>query len=462
MTETIKVKSPIDGSIYVERPVATDAQVSKAVETARAAQPGWAALSIDARCKYMLAMLENLVGMTDEIVPELAHMMGRPVRYGGEFGGVKERTTYMVEIAEQALKPMMASNPKDGFRRYVKKDPLGVVLVVAPWNYPYLTAVNTIVPALIAGSTVILKHAAQTLLVGERFAKAFENAGLPKGVFQNVVLNHAQTEKLLGSGKIDHVNFTGSVAGGRAIEKAAAGTFMTMGLELGGKDPAYVLADAKLDHAIPNLVEGAFFNSGQCCCGIERVYVHEKVYDDFVEGFVEETKNYRLGNPLEQDTTMGPMAQARFADFIREQRAEALRKGAKAHMNAKDARDTDGSPYLPAEVLTNVDHQMSVMREESFGPIVGIMKVRNDEEAIALMNDSPYGLTASIWTRDMEHAVKIGDRVETGTVFMNRCDYLDPALVWTGVKDTGKGAGLSQIGYDNLTRPKSYHLREVS
>ena len=461
MTETVKLKSPVDGSIYVERPVATDQQVSRAVEAARAAQPDWAARSIADRCKYVLAMLEALVGMSDEIVPELAHMMGRPVRYGGEFGGVKERTTYMVEIAEQALKPVMASNPKDGFTRYVKKDPLGVVMVIAPWNYPYLTAVNTIVPALIAGSTVILKHAAQTLLVGERFAQAFEKAGLPKGVFQNVVLNHAQTEKLLGSGKIDHVNFTGSVAGGRAIEKAGAGTFMTMGLELGGKDPAYVLADAKLDHAIPNLVEGAFYNSGQCCCGIERIYVHEKVYDDFVDGFVAETKNYQLGNPLDQATTMGPMAQARFADFIREQKAEALRKGATAHMNTKDERDREGSPYLPAEVLTGVDHQMSVMREESFGPIVGIMKVRGDEDAIALMNDSPYGLTASVWTSDIEHAVKIGDRVETGTVFMNRCDYLDPALVWTGVKDTGKGAALSQIGYDNLTRPKSYHLREV-
>ena len=461
MTETVKLKSPVDGSIYVERPVATDQQVSRAVEAARAAQPDWAARSIADRCKYVLAMLEALVGMSDEIVPELAHMMGRPVRYGGEFGGVKERTTYMVEIAEQALKPVMASNPKDGFTRYVKKDPLGVVMVIAPWNYPYLTAVNTIVPALIAGSTVILKHAAQTLLVGERFAQAFEKAGLPKGVFQNVVLNHAQTEKLLGSGKIDHVNFTGSVAGGRAIEKAGAGTFMTMGLELGGKDPAYVLADAKLDHAIPNLVEGAFYNSGQCCCGIERIYVHEKLYDDFVDGFVAETKNYQLGNPLDQATTMGPMAQARFADFIREQKAEALRKGATAHMNTKDERDREGSPYLPAEVLTGVDHQMSVMREESFGPIVGIMKVRGDEDAIALMNDSPYGLTASVWTSDIEHAVKIGDRVETGTVFMNRCDYLDPALVWTGVKDTGKGAALSQIGYDNLTRPKSYHLREV-
>jgi acyl-CoA reductase-like NAD-dependent aldehyde dehydrogenase len=459
--ETIKLKSPVDGSIYAERPVASDQQINAAVERARAAQSDWALVPIAERGSYALAFLDALVAMNDEIVPELAWQMGRPVRYGGEKGGVIERTKYMVEIAENALAPVMASDPKPGFRRYVKHEPLGVVMVIAPWNYPYLTAVNTIVPALIAGSAVILKHAAQTLLVGERFAKAFEAAGLPKGVFQNIVMNHAQTEKLLGSGRIDHVNFTGSVAGGRAIEKAAAGTFMTLGLELGGKDPAYVLPDAKMDHAVANLVDGAFYNSGQCCCGIERVYVHEKVYDEFVEGFVAETKNYVVGNPLDQATTMGPMAQSRFADFIREQKAEALRKGAVAHVDMKVDGDKEGSPYLAPEVLTNVDHQMSVMREESFGPIVGIMKVRNDEEAIALMNDSPYGLTASIWTRDTDHAAQIGDRVETGTVFMNRCDYLDPALVWTGVKDTGKGAALSAIGYGNLTRPKSYHLREA-
>ncbi|MBN9035681.1 MAG: aldehyde dehydrogenase family protein [Rhizobiales bacterium] len=459
--ETVKLKSPIDGSVYAERPVASDREIGAAVERARGAQVGWAQTSIAERGRIVLAMLDALLAMNDEIVTELAWQMGRPVRWGGEKGGVEERTRFMVSIAEKALAPVMASNPKPGFRRYVKKEPLGVVMVIAPWNYPYLTAVNTIVPALMAGSAVILKHAAQTLLVGERFARAFETAGLPKGVFQNLVMNHAQTEALLASGRIDHVNFTGSVAGGRAIEKAAAGTFMTLGLELGGKDPAYVLPDARMDHAIANLAEGAFFNSGQCCCGIERIYVHETVYDRFVEGFVAETKGWMLGDPREQATTMGPMAQPRFADFIREQKAEALRKGAIAHMNHRDGRDKAGSPYLPAEVLTNVDHQMSVMREESFGPIVGIMKVRGDEEAIALMNDSPYGLTASVWTSDVEHAAAIGDRVETGTVFMNRCDYLDPALVWTGVKDTGKGAGLSEIGYENLTRPKSYHLRET-
>ncbi|MCO6049770.1 aldehyde dehydrogenase family protein [Mesorhizobium sp. RP14(2022)] len=459
--ETIKLISPIDGSVYAERPVASDSEISAVVERAKAAQAEWALRPVKERTDYALRFLEALTAMGEEIVPELAWQMGRPVRYGGEFGGVKERTEYMVGIAESALAPVTASNPKDGFRRYVKKVPLGVVMVIAPWNYPYLTAVNTIVPALIAGNAVILKHAAQTILVGERFAKAFQAADFPKGVFQNVVLNHAQTEKLLGSGKIDHVNFTGSVAGGRAVERAAAGTFMTLGLELGGKDPAYVLPDAKLDHAVANLVDGAFYNSGQCCCGIERIYVHEKVYDEFVEGFVAETKNYVVGNPLEQATTMGPMAQARFADAIREQKAEALRKGAVAHVGMQVENDREGSPYLAPEVLTHVDHQMSVMREESFGPIVGIMKVRGDEDALALMNDSPYGLTASVWTSDVEHAAALGDRIETGTVFMNRCDYLDPALVWTGVKDTGKGAALSAIGFDNLTRPKSFHLREA-
>ncbi len=459
MSGTAKIISPIDGSVYAERPFLDEAAIASAVAAARDAQAGWAQLSIAERARYCRAALDALAGMQDEIIPEIAWQMGRPTRYGGENGGVQERGQYMIDIAEESLKAYVPAQ-KDGFRRYVKHVPLGVVMVIAPWNYPYLTAVNTIIPALMAGNSVILKHATQTLLAGERFAKAFEKAGLPKGVFQNVVLDHASTEKLLASGTIDHVNFTGSVGGGRAIEKAAAGTFMTLGLELGGKDPAYVLPDANLDHAIANLVDGAFFNSGQCCCGIERIYVHEAVYGRFVDGFIDLTKQYVVGNPLDAGTTLGPMAQARFADLIREQKAEALRKGAKAHVNMSVANDRAGSPYVAPEVLTNVDHQMSVMREESFGPIVGIMKVRNDEEALALMNDSIYGLTASLWTTDTDRAAALGDRIETGTVFMNRCDYLDPALVWTGVKDTGKGAALSAIGYGNLTRPKSFHLRE--
>lgn len=459
--ETIKLISPVDGSLYAERPVAGGAAVEAAVSRARAAQAEWRLVPVAERARCVLGLLDALTAVEAEIVPELAWQMGRPVRFGGELGGVRERTAFMVGIADEALAPVVAVDPKQGFRRYVKKEPLGVVLVIAPWNYPYLTAVNTVVPALIAGNAVILKHAAQTLLAGERFAQAFEKAGLPKNVFQTLVLSHAGTEKLLASGMIDHVNFTGSVAGGRAVEKAAAGTFMTLGLELGGKDPAYVLPDAKLDHAVANLVDGAFYNSGQCCCGIERVYVHADVYDAFVDGFVALAKQYVVGNPLDRATTMGPMAQARFADLVRGQKAEALRKGARAHVGMSVADDRPGSPYLAPEVLTDVDHQMGLMREESFGPVVGIMKVRGDDEALALMNDSPYGLTASIWTTDTDRAASLGDRIETGTVFMNRCDYLDPALVWTGVKDTGRGAALSALGYDSLTRPKSFHLREA-
>ena len=460
MTQTVKIISPVDGSIYAERPLATGAEIDAAVSRAKAAQAKWAEVPLSDRVKATIAMLEAVLAMNDEIVPELAWQMGRPVRFGGEKGGLEERARYMAGIAEEALSPLVPKE-KPGFRRYVKRDPVGVILVIAPWNYPYLTAGNTIFPALMAGNAVILKHAAQTLLVGERFQQAADKAGLPKGLFQNLVLGHAETEKLIGSGKINHINFTGSVAGGKAIERAAAGTFASVGLELGGKDPAYVLPDAKLDHAIENLVDGAFYNSGQCCCGIERIYVHEKVFEPFVEGFVDLTKKYVVGSPLDKDTTLGPMARASFADHVRNHNEEALRKGAKPHVQMKVENDKRGSPYIAPEVLTNVNHQMAVMREETFGPTVGIMKVRDDDEAITLMNDSPYGLTASIWTTDMERAERMGQKIETGTVFMNRCDYVDPGLVWTGVKDTGRGAALSHFGFHALTRPKSFHLREV-
>ena len=460
MSERVKIISPVDGSVYAERPVARDADIEAAVSSARAALPAWKAVPVAERGRYILAFLDALLGMNDDIAVELAWQMGRPVRYGGEKGGVEERTRAILAVAEEVLRPYYPPE-KVGFRRYIARDPVGVVMVIAPWNYPYLTAINTIVPGLLAGNAIVLKHAAQTLLVGERLAEAFRRAGLPKGLFHNLVMSHEQTEKLIGSGRIDHINFTGSVAGGRAIERAAAGTFASIGLELGGKDPAYVRADAKLDHAIENLVDGAFYNSGQCCCGVERIYVDGKVYDEFVEGFADLARKYVVGNPLDQATTLGPMARGSFADTVRGQIAEARRKGATALVNMKLEGDRAGSPYLAPEVLTNVNHQMEVMREESFGPVVGIMKVRDDEEAITLMNDSIYGLTASIWTRDLDRAAELGSRIETGTVYMNRCDYLDPHLVWTGVKDTGRGASLSKYGFDALTQPKSFHLREV-
>ncbi len=460
MTETVRIVSPVDGRVYAERPVASGAEIDSAVSKAKAARKAWGEVTVRERAKFLEHFVDALLSKNDEIVPELAWQMGRPIRFGGEKRGVEERSRHMIAIAEASLAPSPRPD-KPGFRRWIAREPLGTVMVIAPWNYPFLTAVNSIVPGLMAGNAVILKHASQTLLAGERFAEAFRAAGLPEGLFQNLVLNHADTEKLIGSGQIDHINFTGSVEGGRRIERAAAGTFATLGLELGGKDPAYVRADANLGHAVENLVDGSFFNSGQSCCGVERIYVHADVYDKFVEGFVDNARGWTLGSPLDPDTMVGPMAQPKFADLVREQTLEALRKGARALLNTKHDLDEESSPYLAPEVLVNVNHQMAVMREESFGPVVGIMKVADDDEAVTLMNDSPYGLTASIWSEDLDEVAKLGARVETGTVLANRCDYLDPALVWTGVKDTGKGGALSEIGYANLTQPKSYHLKIV-
>lgn len=456
---TIKCISPIDGSVYAERPTLTRAEADAAVQRAKTAQADWAARPLADRIALVEAGVAAVGAMNDEIVPEIAWQMGRPVRYGGEFGGFNERASYMASIAQEALAPIEVED-SDAFRRVIKRVPHGLVLVVAPWNYPYMTAINTVAPALIAGNAVMLKHASQTPLVGERLAKAFHSVGIPEDVFQNVFLDHATTSDLIADRGFGFVNFTGSVGGGKAMEQAAAGTFTGIGLELGGKDPGYVMEDANLDAAVDTLIDGAMFNSGQCCCGIERIYVHESLFDAFVEKAVAIVKGYKLGNPLEQDTTIGPMAHVRFADEVRAQTAEAIAAGAKAHIDPADF-PMDGGAYLMPQILTNVTHDMRVMQDESFGPVVGIMSVKDDAEAIALMNDSSFGLTASLWTQDAARAESIADQIETGTVFMNRADYLDPGLCWTGCKDTGRGGGLSVIGYHNLTRPKSYHLKKA-
>lgn len=459
MTGQLKCISPIDGSVFATRDTLSRDEAFAVAERARAAQAAWAARPLKERIDLVLAGVAAVGAMNDEVVPELAHMMGRPVRYGGEFRGFDERASYMAQIAESSLADMEVGEDAT-FKRYIKRVPHGVVFVVAPWNYPYMTAINTVAPALIAGNTVVLKHATQTLLVGERMAKAFHSAGVPEDVFINVFLDHDTTNDLIAGRAFNFVNFTGSVGGGKAMERAAAGTFTGVGLELGGKDPGYVMEDADLDAAVDTLVDAAMFNSGQCCCGIERIYVHESLYDAFVEKAVAVVKGYKLGNPMDSDTTIGPMANVRFATEVRAQIAEAVEAGAVAHIPTMEG--DDGAAYLTPQILTNVTHDMRVMREESFGPVVGIMKVSSDAEAIALMNDSDYGLTVSLWTQDVERAQTVGDQLETGTVFLNRADYLDPGLCWTGCKDTGRGGGLSVIGYHNLTRPKSYHLKKVT
>ncbi|WP_442970386.1 aldehyde dehydrogenase family protein [Roseovarius sp. E0-M6] len=456
---TLRCISPIDGSVFATRETLSPETAANAVTRARKAQANWAARPLEDRVRMVMAGVAAVGAMNDEIVPELAHMMGRPVRYGGEFGGFNERASHMASIAEDSLADIMVGEDAS-FKRYIRRVPHGVVFVVAPWNYPYMTAINTVAPALIAGNAVMLKHATQTLLVGERMARAFHDAGVPEDVFQNVFLDHDTTSDLIADRAFDFVNFTGSVGGGQAMERAAAGTFTPVSTELGGKDPGYVMDDADLDAAVDTLIDGAMFNSGQCCCGIERIYVHESLFESFVEKAVAIVRGYTLGNPLDPETTIGPMAHVRFAQEVRAQIDEALTDGATAHIEKMPA--DDGAAYLTPQILTNVTHDMRVMRDESFGPVVGIMPVSDDDEAVRLMNDSRFGLTASLWTSDIDRAARLGDRIETGTVFMNRADYLDPGLCWTGCKDTGRGGGLSVIGYHNLTRPKSYHLKKVT
>ena len=455
---TIKCISPIDGSIYAERPILSRSEADAAVTRAKIAQRKWNMRPIEERIELVKAGVAAIGAMNEEIVPEIAWQMGRPIRYGGEFGGFNERASYMADIAIDALAPIEIEN-SNNFRRVIKRVPHGLVLVVAPWNYPFMTAINTVAPALIAGNAVMLKHASQTPLVGERLAKAFHSVGIPRDIFQNVFLDHDTTSALISDRAFDFINFTGSVSGGVAMEKAAAGTFTGIGLELGGKDPGYVMENANLDAAVETLIDGAMFNSGQCCCGIERIYVIESLFEDFIIKAVAVVNQYKLGNPLDPETTIGPMAHIRFANEVRAQTQEAIKDGAKAHIDPC-LFPMDGGAYLMPQILTNVTHDMRIMREESFGPVVGIMSVKNDEEAIKLMNDSDFGLTASLWTDEINRAETIADRIDTGTAFMNRADYLDPALCWTGCKDTGRGGGLSMIGYHNLTRPKSYHLKK--
>ncbi len=456
-----QIISPIDGSVVAERELASDSVVDAVLTTAHAAQSVWRATAISERVRLCEAMISHLEVSVASIAAEISWQMGRPMRYTPNeiLRGAQERARYMMSIATEELTDVSVP-PVEGFTKYIERTPVGTVLIVAPWNYPYLTAINSLIPALLSGNTVIMKHASQTLLCAERFTEACTAAGFPSGVFQHVHASHSAVERMIQDPRINFVVFTGSVQGGAAMERAAAGRFIGVGTELGGKDPSYVRHDADLALAISENVDGTFFNSGQSCCGIERIYVHDSMYDAFVDGFVDLTKQYVLGNPMDADTTIGPMVNAAAATFVRGQVSAAIASGARALVDESHfAASTAGTPYMGPTVLVDVDHSMNIMREESFGPVIGIMRVQNDEEAVALMNDSPYGLTACLWTQDVAAAQTIGRRIETGTVFMNRCDYVDPTLVWSGVKDTGSGIALSRLGFGPYTRPKSFHLK---
>jgi acyl-CoA reductase-like NAD-dependent aldehyde dehydrogenase len=457
MMQTI---SPVDGRVYVERATATAAEIEAALQRAHTAQLQWRAVPVAERARLMERFCAAFEAHAAEYAAELSWQMGRPLRYApNEVRSTLERARYMIGIAPAALADIDVG-PKPDFNRFLRREPLGVVFTVAAWNFPYLIAVNSVVPALMAGNVVLLKHSAQTPLCAERFAACFAAAGLPPGVFQALHLEHADTERVIRDARVDFVAFTGSVAGGHAVQRAAAERFIGVGLELGGCDPVYVRHDADLPHAIENIVDGAYFNSGQSCCGLQRIYVHESVYERFTAGATELVQKYLLGDPLDPATTLGPVVRSAAADAIRAQVDSSVRAGARPVIDERAfARSRAGTPYLAPQLLLDAPPDSVVMREEIFGPVAGVMKVRSDAHALQLMNDNAYGLTAAIWTRDEAAALALGDALQTGTLFQNRCDYLDPALAWVGVKDSGRGCTLSRIGYEHLTRPKSFHLR---
>ncbi|KAH8548179.1 aldehyde dehydrogenase [Umbelopsis sp. PMI_123] len=460
---SITVISPTTQQPVVEIPCLSKQEIDKVVQNAVNAFKPWKKVPVADKVAIIDQFLKIFPTKQEEISKSIASQMGRPAKYGvGEVKGVLERASYMNQVAIESLQDEHFTD-REGFTRFLRKEPLGPILIIAAWNYPYLTMVNNVIPALLAGNTVLLKQSPQTPLCADIFAQSLHEAGIPKHVLQVTHIDDEGANYLVQHPQIKFVNFTGSVEIGKKIRQSISesGKLIGSAMELGGKDPAYVCDDSDVDYAVENIVDGAFFNSGQCCCAIERCYVQDSVYDEFVEKAVALTKKYVLGNPEDPESTVGPMASVRFADKVRAHIHDAVDKGAKALIDTGKVFPADkaGTAFVAPQILVNVNHSMAVMQDETFGPVLAIMKVSSDQEAVQLMNDSRYGLTASIWTRNAQRALDIGDEIETGTWFMNRCDYIDPGLCWVGAKESGLGFSMSHHGFDQFVRPKSFHLK---
>ncbi|KAK7543211.1 aldehyde dehydrogenase-like protein [Phyllosticta citricarpa] len=462
--ETITTISPVTNKPVVTRNGLSDADLEALPANALEAFNSFKKTTLAKRQAIVKKALKNISAREDEMAKEITEQMGRPIAYTAkEVATAVMRGEYLLKISDEALSSTDGQAEK-GFRRYIKKTPVGPVLILFPWNYPYLTLINSVVPAILAGNSIILKPSPQTPTSAEHIFKAFVEAGIPKNVIQYFHCGSlTQIETLVRNPAIQAVCFTGSVAGGLAVQRAASDRVsVKVGLELGGKDPAYIRSDVDVAWAAEEIVDGAVFNSGQSCCSIERVYVDEKIYDDFVANVQNVLKGYKLGDPFDKSTHVGPVVSKRSAETIREHIQDALNKGAK---NATPENETFKNPpaegnFVPPTLLVDVNHTMTVMTEESFGPIIPVQKVKNDDEAIRLMNDSQFGLTASIWTKDVEKGHALADDVEAGTVFVNRCDYPSPDLAWVGWKDSGRGQTLSKFGFDQFVKLKSYHVKD--
>jgi acyl-CoA reductase-like NAD-dependent aldehyde dehydrogenase len=456
---THTVDNPYTGETACTVETTDEGALSRILDDARRAARELARLSVEERVALCDRALAKLEARTEEVAADITRQMGKPLSQArGEVGGMASRWRHMQSIAKESLSDIVLP-PKEGFERRIAKEPLGVVLDLPAWNYPLLTAVNAIIPAVLAGNAVVIKHSPRTPLCGEHFARAFAEAGAPTGAVAAVFFDYERTERLVGDTRIDHVLFTGSVHGGHRIQAAARERFLHVGLELGGNDPAYAAADCDLEKTVENIVDGAIYNAGQSCCAVERVYVHASIYDRFVAAAEPLVRAYVIGDPNDPKITLGPVAQPWHPKELEAFVADAVNKGAKLVAGGKSVSAGGKGRFFEATMLTDVSQEAELMQKESFGPILAIAKVDSDEEALAKMNASRLGLTASVWTRDRARADRMARALEFGTVYMNRCDALDPALPWTGVKDSGRGVTLSALGFDALTRPKAIHFR---
>ncbi|MFP6626236.1 MAG: aldehyde dehydrogenase family protein [Deltaproteobacteria bacterium] len=431
------------------------------VESAARAGAELAGMTVAGRIEVCERFLAAFDADSEEVARDISIQMGKPLSESrAELRIMGVRARHMMALAERCLAEVRVppGAGKDGRQRFIEKVPVGVVLDIAAWNYPLLIPVNVVVPALLAGNAVILKHSSRTPLCAGHFERAFKQTNAGLALVTGIVASHDSTAALIADPGIGYVAFTGSVEGGRAVSRAAAGRFIDVGLELGGKDPAYVRADADLGVAVEEIATGAFYNAGQSCCAVERIYVERSVYGEFVERLCEAASAWTPGDPLADGSKLGPMAKAGAPALISRQIDEAAHKGARIPSGGNPASVDGRGRYFEATVIADATHDMAVMREESFAPLAAVAAVDGDEEAIRLMNDSPYGLAASIWTADMEAARAIGRRVEAGTILVNRCDHLDPALPWAGWKDSGVGLTLSELGFERLVRTRSFSL----
>jgi acyl-CoA reductase-like NAD-dependent aldehyde dehydrogenase len=454
----LKIMNPATGQVAATLPADDAKSVRAKYERARAAQPAWAKTRLKQRLDAIGNFRELVVAQAEPLARVLTTEVGKPISQSrNELKGLLPRIDFFLEETAHALRTERIG-PKGSMEERISHEPLGVVANVSAWNYPWFVGGNVFIPALLAGNAVLYKPSEFASLTGAEIARLLYESGIPKDVFIPVIGGGAVGAALLEQ-PVDGVFFTGSVGTGKKIADAVRGRLVKLQLELGGKDPVYVCEDVDIAKAAAGIADGAFYNTGQSCCSVERIYVNEKVFDRFVEAFLGEVRKFRRGDPAEDATYIGPLTRAPQLKVLEAQVKDAVKKGAKVLAGGKRAKGK-GNWFEPT-VLVNVDHSMAVMREESFGPIIGLMPARDDAEAVKLMNDTRYGLTAGVYTNNRARAERVLSQLNAGSVYWNCCDRVSPRLPWSGVGDSGIGLTLSTYGIETFTRPKAWHLRSA-